>query len=167
MLLRVGVGTPIDDIVEEFEENPAEFIARYFTRLPILGRYAGFLGEAISALFLMGGRGGSFGEMVPLGAFASLVNGLRRGIVSQVEGSEDKWQQTINMMRFMPYIGDRLLHIPMYLIADSTSTWFIRNTLDICGPKLFAETAVPTSKVFPSNRPCNPEAIRTLFRARS
>jgi len=51
MLLRVSMGSRIEDIIKEAEDDPAGFFLRYGSRMPIFGRYGGLMAEGITAMY--------------------------------------------------------------------------------------------------------------------
>ncbi len=112
-LLKIAGGAKIEDVLEDWEENPEQNFMQYATRLPILGRYMGIIAQAANSI--IGGRyGNQAGGFVALGAVTQTGYNIGRATSSWYHDKDEKWQDTINMMRILPMLGDSLVRMGIY-----------------------------------------------------
>ena len=124
LALRLAMGAYPEDIWDEFEKNPVQFTMLYASRLPILGRYMGFLAEATAQVTSMaqGRTTRQPGGFVPTAAvFTALGGGLKAG-QSWLDDEPHKWQDTINAARVVPLLGEGILRLGIYTAAGDSIT---------------------------------------------
>ena len=112
-MLRIAAGNPYEEVLKDLEDNKSEAALHYMSRLPIMGRYLGFIMTAISTTIQ--GRGTDFGiDLIPLAAAQTAVSNVVKMGKSQIAQEDHKWQDTINALRIIPYIGDTLVRAGVY-----------------------------------------------------
>ena len=114
--LRAAMGMPLEDLLEEFEKNPASFLGKLAARWPIWGRYGQIIAEVISQI--SGNISSSPGSMIPAGALATTLNqalkALKSGIIAPASGEDVNWQDIVNSTRLIPLVGDTFLRLIFY-----------------------------------------------------
>ena len=117
------MGAVPEEIIDEFEESPVQFTLGYGARLPLLGRYMGLIAEVMMQIpGISKGTGRTPGSIVPEGAFMAATKGIARVSDSFWNDKPHKMQDTINAMRVIPIIGDRLISLGLYTAAGDAIT---------------------------------------------
>ena len=111
MSLRLAAGTSYEDLMKEIEDKGiGTFMLSYGARLPLWGRYYGWIAAAAVALSRDNKIEGGF---VPAAAMAQLLQNLYK--LGASPWTDDYTQQDlINAARILPMIGDTLVRLGVY-----------------------------------------------------
>ena len=113
MMLRLAAGNSIDDILDEIRQKGwGRFMVAYGARLPLFGRYYGWIAAAI-AVMAKDGRGEN--GFVPGAALINVIKNMTTlGLAPFSDTDKISSQDLINAARIFPYIGDTLVRLAVY-----------------------------------------------------
>jgi len=107
MLLRIANGDSWDDILEDVEEDPIVFFLKYGSRLPIMGRYLGFMAESVMYMVDDSPWKRSPGAFISVGGALSIAENLKN-LISVILSGEATPEDFIMALKFAPFIGDSI-----------------------------------------------------------
>ena len=111
MSLRLAAGTSYEDLMKEIEDKGfGKFMLTYGARLPLWGRYYGWIAAAAVALSRDNRIEGGF---VPAAAMAQILQNMYK--LGMSPWTDDYTQQDlINASRILPILGDTLVRLSVY-----------------------------------------------------
>jgi len=120
-LLAIANGAKIEDIIEDWEKHPIQNAGFYMSRLPVLGRYMGMVGELAFPLLqkIATGKSQMMRDpgIIPFAALKTVLNNagnVTAGLIHE-ESSDKLAVNSLSLLRVIPFLGDTLVRGGLFL----------------------------------------------------